>query len=315
MVQIDHNFGFYVSYMEHNLDLKALADFNLVIRHGSFSQAAAAAHRPKATLSRHVRDLESALGVRLLERGGRRPQLTEEGRALHERTGYLLTEIEETAQEIAAYTDRPRGRVRISAPVLFSQAALGRLAAEFAMQHPEVTVEVTAEDRNIDMIEDGYDLVIRVNPAHDATLIGRCFLRDRRVAVAAPSIETPDKGQAVPAVFLGITDEPRPWRLRNANGITTLHPDPVLRLSSLHMVHDAIRAGAGAALLPLSMVAGDLATGRLAAWGELDAPEVELWALYPSRRLLSRRVSAFLEHLEHAFPNATADDLAHYMGN
>lgn len=301
--------------MEHNLNLKALSDFNLVVQHGSFSQAAVAAHRPKATLSRHVRDLESALGVRLLERGGRRPQLTEEGRALHERTGHLLTEIEETAHEIAAYTDRPRGRLRISAPFLFAQAVLGRLTAEFAVQYPEVTVDVTAEDRNVDMIKDGYDLAIRVDPESDSSLIGRCFLRDRRVIVAAPAVAPPEDNQAVPAVLLGATDGAQTWWLRSGNGTTTLRPEPVLRLSSLYMMRDAVRVGAGAAVLPLSMVASDLTTGQLVAWGDLDAPEVELWALYPSRRLLSRRVSAFLDHLRRAFPNATADDLARYMGD
>lgn len=301
--------------MKQDMDLKALSDFNLVVRYGSFSQAAVAAHRPKATLSRHVRDLERALGVRLLERGGRRPQLTEEGRTLYERTSHLLTEIEETAREIVAYTDRPQGRLRISAPVLFSQTVLGRLAAEFVTQYPEVTVDVTAEDRTIDMIKDGYDLVVRVNPDRDATLIGRCFLRDHRVIVAAPSVALPENGQVVASIVLASAEDSQPWRLCNGNGVMTLRPEPVLRLSSLYMVRDAARAAVGAAVLPFSMSANDLAQGRLVAWGDLDASEVELWALYPSRRLLSRRVSAFLEHMRAAFPNATANDLARYMGD
>src|SRR5690625_4255487 len=100
--------------MEPRMNLLALADFNRVVRYGSFSQAAVATRRPKATLSRHVRNLERDLGVRLLERGGRQPQLTEEGRTLHDRTAHLLTEIEETAHEVATNTDQPRGRLRIS---------------------------------------------------------------------------------------------------------------------------------------------------------------------------------------------------------
>lgn len=295
------------------MDLKALSEFNLVARHGGFSQAAEAAGRPKATLSRHVRDLELGLGVRLFERGGRQLLLTEEGRALHERTGPLLTELEERAQEVAAQTDQPRGRLRISAPLLFSQAVLGRLAAEFAVHHPEVTVEITAEDRSVDMIEEGYDLAIRVDPDRDETLVGRCFLRDRRVAVAAPSVTRPHEDQAVAAVLLGTADPSRSWRLRGNEGFVTLRPDPVLRLSSLFMVRDAVRTGIGAALLPLSMVSRDLARGRLTVWGDYDAPDVELWALYPSRRLLSRRVSAFLEHLRRTFPSATTEDLARFI--
>src|SRR5699024_9078550 len=101
----------------------------------------------------------------------------------------------------------------------------------------------------------------------------------------------PEQNQAVSAVLLGAGDAPRAWSLRAERGTASLRPEPVLRLSSLHMMRDAVRVGAGAAVLPLSMVAGDLAAGRLVSWGDLDAPEVELWALYPSRRLLSRRVS------------------------
>jgi DNA-binding transcriptional LysR family regulator len=101
------------------MDLLALADFNLVARHGGFGRAARASGRPKATLSRRVIELERSLGLRLLERGARTLKLTQEGRALYERTGALLTEIDETAAEIAAGGDRPRGRLRVSAPLLF----------------------------------------------------------------------------------------------------------------------------------------------------------------------------------------------------
>src|SRR6059058_4085754 len=114
---IDVIFRQTVSLVEH-MDLLALADFNLVARHGGFGRAARAAMRPKATLSRRVAELEAGLGIRLFERGGRDLKLTEEGRALHERTGRLLTELNETAAAIAAGGDTPRGRLRISAPAL-----------------------------------------------------------------------------------------------------------------------------------------------------------------------------------------------------
>ena len=114
------------------MDLLAIADFNLVARHGGFGRAARSAGRPKATLSRRVAELEASLGVRLFERGARTLKLTQEGRALHERTGALLTEIDATAAAIASGGERPRGRLRVSAPLLFSQTAMGRLAAGFA---------------------------------------------------------------------------------------------------------------------------------------------------------------------------------------
>ena len=94
------------------MDLLALADFNLVARHGGFGRAARASGRPKATPSRRVAELESSLDLRLIERGGHTLKLTEEGRALHERTGALLTEIDETAAAIASGGNEPRGRLR-----------------------------------------------------------------------------------------------------------------------------------------------------------------------------------------------------------
>jgi DNA-binding transcriptional LysR family regulator len=118
------------------MDLLALGDFNLVARHGGFGRAARAAGRPKATLSRRVAELESSLGLRLFERGVRTLKLTEEGRALYERTGALLTELDETATAIASGADRPRGRLRISVPLLFAQTVGGEAGCAVCAEIP-----------------------------------------------------------------------------------------------------------------------------------------------------------------------------------
>lgn len=295
------------------MDLLALADFNLVARHGGFGRAARAAGRPKATLSRRIADLEAALGLRLFERGARTLALTEEGRALHERTGALLTELSETAAAIAAGGGRPRGHLRISAPLLFAQTAMGRLAAGFALDYPEVRLEVTTDDRAVDMIEEGYDLVIRVNPRPDESLVGRSFLHDRQVIVAGPGLIPPVDGAAVPAIVRGAADPSGAWPVVTAAGASTIAIEPVLSLSSMVMVRDAVRLGVGIARLPLSLVSHDLAAGRLARWGDVEGPDTILWALYPSRRLLSARVSAFLAYLKKAFPKGTPDELAAFI--
>jgi DNA-binding transcriptional LysR family regulator len=294
------------------MDLLALADFNLVARHGGFGRAARATGRPKATLSRRVSELESSLDLRLFERGTRTLKLTQEGRALHERTGALLAELDETAAAIASGGDSPRGRLRISAPLLFSQAAMGKLAAAFALKYPEVRLEVTTEDRAVDMIEEGHDLVIRVNPDPDESLVGRIFLRDRLVVVASPSLDRPTDDGAVPAVVRGASDLIA-WDVVASNGSSRITVEPVLRLSSLIMVRDAVRAGVGAARLPVSLVSRDLAAGKLVHWGNVDGPEIALWTLYPSRRLLSARVSAFLDFLKEAFPAGTPEELASFI--
>jgi DNA-binding transcriptional LysR family regulator len=292
------------------MDLLALADFNLVARHGGFGLAARAAGRPKATLSRRVAELETDLDLRLFERGGRRLKLTEEGRALHERTGALLTELDETAAAIASGSQHPRGRLRISAPLLFSQIGMGQLAARFSLRHPDVRLEVTTEDRLVDMVEEGYDLVIRVNPPTDANLVGRIFLRDRLVMVAAASLELPGDGSPCPAIVRGAAEPPSPWIGTTAKGRVEVPVEPVVSLSSMIMVRDAALAGAGVARLPISLVSRDLAAGRLRSLGEVEGPDIALWTLYPTRRLLNARVSAFLDFLKEAFPTGKPEELA-----
>jgi DNA-binding transcriptional LysR family regulator len=294
------------------MDLLALADFNLVARHGGFGKAARAAGRPKATLSRRVTELEAALELRLFERGARNLKLTEEGRTLYERTAALLTELDETAAAIASGAETPRGRLRISAPLLLSQTAMGKIAAGFALKYPEVRLEITTEDRAVDMIEEGYDLVIRVNPDPDEALVGRAFLRDRLVVVASPHLPRPLGDLPAPGVIRGTGDR-QIWTVMTSSGAAKITIEPVLALSSMIMVRDAVRTGVGAARLPISLVSHDLADGTLQHWGDIEGSEIALWALYPSRRLLSARVSAFLDYLKQAFPNGTPDELAAYI--
>lgn len=296
------------------MDLLALADFNLVARHGGFGRASRATGRSKATLSRRVSEMESGLQLRLFERGSRKLKLTQEGMALYERTRALLTELEETVNSVASGAARPSGRLRISAPLLFCQLAMGKLSAEFALKYPDVQLEVTTDDRPVDMVEEGYDLVIRVNPQVDENLYGRTFLRDRLVVVASPDFMRPSGNQPVSAVVRGSGPQTLAWDLSTAGTKTRLAVNPILHFSSMIMVRDAVRAGAGAGLLPISLVGQDLDAGRLVCWGEAEGSEIALWALYPSRRLLSARVSAFLEFLKEAFPSGEPEELAAYAG-
>ncbi|WP_312621317.1 LysR family transcriptional regulator [Agrobacterium pusense] len=293
------------------MDLVALADFNLVARHGGFGKAARAAGRPKATLSRRVTELEAALQIRLFERSTRNLKLTDEGRALYERTAALLTELDETAVTISSGAQKPRGRLRISAPLLLSQTAMGRIAAGFALRYPDVRLEISTEDRAVDMIEEGYDLVIRVNPDPDETLVGKAFLRDRLVVVAHPDLAKPAAGNSAPGVIRGPANS-QSWNVMAPDGLSAIRIEPILALLSLIMVRDAVRAGVGAARLPISLVARDLTDGTLRHWGDVEGSDIALWALYPSRRLLSARVSAFMDFLRETFPNGTPDELAAY---
>jgi DNA-binding transcriptional LysR family regulator len=152
------------------MDLTAVTDFNLVAKHGGFGAASRATATPKATLSRHVRELEERLGVRLIERGARPLRLTEEGAALHARTEEPFGTIADALQDIKAGLNRPSGRLRISAPLLFASTSLGPLAAAFLAAYPDVLLEVTTDDGFVDLRDGELDLVIRANPRPDDDL-------------------------------------------------------------------------------------------------------------------------------------------------
>jgi DNA-binding transcriptional LysR family regulator len=291
------------------MDLQAFSDFNLVAAYGGFGRASRISGRAKATLSRRVAELEQSLGVRLIDRGSHNLRLTEEGRALHERIAGPLSEISEAGEAVVLGASIPRGPLRVSAPVVIAHVAFGRIGARFALAYPEVQLEIVAEDRRVDPVEDGYDLVIRVDPSPDDRLVGRRFLSDERLIVAHPDLPPPGSGPddrgalRVKAVLLSTTPADATWRLRSDQATdTVLKPEPVLRLSSLLMVRDAALAGAGAAMLPKLLVADDIAAGRLTLWGIQAGPSVELWALQSSRRLVGAKVRAFLGMVEKAFP-------------
>jgi DNA-binding transcriptional LysR family regulator len=276
---------------------------------GGFGRAERSSGRPKATLSRKVAQLEQDLGVRLIERGTHSLRLTEEGVMLYARAEGLLAEIAEAGEAVALGASIPRGRLRVSAPIVFAHVALGGIAARFALAYPEVQLEIVAEDRVVDPVEEGYDLVIRIDPAPDDRLVGRKILNDERLVVAAPRTPAPPTSTGgagdipVKAVVLASMPRGRLWKMRPLNGApVVLRPEPILRLSSLLMVRDATMAGAGVALLPRLLVEADVASGRLVQWGTEDGPAVQIWALQSSRRLIGAKVRAFLDTMDRSFP-------------
>jgi DNA-binding transcriptional LysR family regulator len=296
------------------MNLSAISDFNLVAAHGGVGRASRATGRPKASLSRRIAELEEALGVRLFERGRRSLRLTEEGRSLHERTQPLLMEVAHAAEDIASGTAQPRGPLRVSAPSLFAHLAMGTLAAGFAATYPEVQLEVTVEDRPVDLIEEGHDVVIRVNPQPDTTLVGRRFLRDELLLVAAPSVAMPSPSTSkrvrhVRAVALASAPAAGEWTVVHGSRTATFLPNLVLKLGTLIMVRDAVVAGTGAALLPRSLVSRDLASGALKSWGKANKADTEIWVLHSSRRLVSSKVTAFVGYLVGQFPRGSPDEL------
>lgn len=285
------------------MDLKALTDFVLVATHGGFGRASRASGRSKATLSRRVTELEQSLGVRLIERGAQSLRLTDEGRSLLERTQGPLADIAEAQEVVMLGASTPRGRLRVSAPVVLAHVGLGQVAARFALAYPDVQLDIEADDRKRDPVEDGFDLVIRVNPSPEERLVGRRILDDQRWLVAPPQRAIPAADVPVAGVVYSRTPDDIEWHIHTPAGEPlTVRISEALRLSSLLMVHEAVRAGVGVAMLPKLLVEGDVRLGRLVHWGTDVRPPVEIWALRNSRRLVGAKVRAFLDVLEQAFP-------------
>jgi len=285
------------------MDLNTLVDFQLVATHGGFGRASRATGRSKATLSRRVADLEEALGTRLIERGERSLNVTEAGQLLLARLEGPMREVAEAVAAARDGLEAPRGRLRIAAPLLFSQVALGRLAAAFHATYPDVQIEVVSADRLTNLVDEHFDVAIRINPATDSVLVGRCFARDRLVLAASPAMLMPHGSSAepvrIPAVVMPSYRDGDLWTVRD--GALTVEPQPVLRLSSLLTVRDAVVAGAGAAMLPLSIIGKLLESGALVSWGNA-IEETELWVLHASRRLQSPKVRAFVEFMCSQYP-------------
>jgi len=287
------------------MDMLALADFNVVVRHGGFGAASRAEGQSKATLSRRVRELEESLGIRLIERGTRPLRLTEEGAVLHARTEMPFSAITDALQDIKAGLGRPSGRLRISAPLMFANLALGPMAAAFICAYPEVLLEVRTEDKFVDLLADNVDIVVRANPRPDENLVGRCFLHNPLVLVAPLDLSQPEASSdsevasRFPAVMRIDTNDDEVWSVKGEDEAQSrlYYPKAVLRLSSPVSIREAICAGAGAALIPRSIVSEDLAAGRLRLWGASVRPPIEVWVLHSSRRLVSPKVTAFVSFL------------------
>jgi DNA-binding transcriptional LysR family regulator len=284
------------------MDLNALRDFLAVTEHGGYAEAGRVLGLPKSTLSRRVAALERSLGVRLLDRNSRRLRLTAEGGALRDRATGLVASLMELEEQLRPEGAPLSGRVRISVPVLFGHVFLGQIAARFAALHPGLVLEAAVEDRRVDLLRDGFDAALRINPIPDGTLSGRLLGRNRLLLVVAPPLaeHLGYKGRSPqnlvwPAVVRQGWGSDGGWSITGPNGPARVLADLRLSLSSPLAIRDAVVAGAGAALLPASLVRQDLADGRLISLGERNGGPEEVWIVHASGRLPSRRLRALID--------------------
>ncbi|MDR6289139.1 DNA-binding transcriptional LysR family regulator [Inquilinus ginsengisoli] len=286
-------------------NLNEVLVFLAVVDAGSFVAGGQAMGLTRSAAGKAVGRLEDRLGARLLNRTTRTLSLTDEGRVFYDRGQRILAAVDEAEASVAGNAGTPRGLLRLTVPDAFGRMVILPLLARYLAAWPELQVEVSFTDRRADIVEEGFDLAVRIGGAtSDSRLVSRVVGRHRAVLCAAPSYIA---ARGEPA---GIDDLERHdrlifrsrgrshiWRFRDDDGgWARVQGSGRLRLDSGEALRDAAVAGLGLALLPDFLVAGDVAAGRLRhLLPGLDAGDVEILAIYPSRRLLEPRVRRFID--------------------
>ena len=291
----------------------AIRVFAQVVESGSFAKAAERLGLSTSATSRHVAELEAHLQTRLLNRTTRRVSLTESGRAFYERTVQLLADLEEAEQEAARAAVTPRGTIRLTTSVNFGVRHLAPAIAEFLAQHPGVRFDVSLSDRVVDLVEEGFDLAVRVGTAGSEALVARKLGETRLVPCASPKYLSDHPAPKTPEELAGhncFTYEyvtPRNvWRFRDDSGRErAVRVAGTLHSNNGDLLAEVAVRGAGIVFEPAFIVGPDVRAGRLVPLlQEYMPPPVPIYAVYPSRKHLSAKVRSFVEFLVARFSEA-----------
>jgi DNA-binding transcriptional LysR family regulator len=288
----------------------AMQVFARVVEHGSFARAAERLAISTSACSRHVAELEAHLDVRLLNRTTRRLSLTESGQAFYERCVQVLADLDEAEQAAAMSAARPRGTLKLTCGISFGVRHVARLVGAFAARHPEVRFDVQLSDRFVDLVEEGFDLAIRIGESPTQNLIARKLGETRLVPCAAPVYLREHGAPESPADLAQhacLTYEYLPqrgtWRFQDrAGGEHTVRVAGPVHANNGDMLAAAAVEGIGIAMEPDFIVDADVAAGRLVRVLDdyVPAPTI-VYAVYPSRRHLSAKVRAFVDFLAERF--------------
>ena len=286
--------------------------FAAVVDAGSFVRAADALQISKTAVSRLVADLEARLGVRLLHRTTRRLSLTAEGERFHARCKELLAGVDEAEAEVTAGADEAVGPLRLNVPVSFGLLHLAPLWPAFLQQHPKVTLDVTLADRIVDLVDEGYDLAVRIARLPASTLVSRQIGSTRLVLCASPEYLRRHGAPAHPeeiarhTVFsYTLLASGDTWHFdgpQGPAGAVSVKVAPTLRSNSGDTCVAAALAHQGIVLQPSFMVGQHLRAGALVeVLPEYRAAALGIYAVYPSRRHLLPKVRAMVDFLVAAF--------------
>jgi len=290
--------------------IQEMSSFVAVVEAGSFVGAADATGLSKAAVSRHVAELEARLGVRLLQRTTRRLSLTAEGQQFLARCRELLAAIEEAEAEVGAHRGEASGTLRINAPLSFGVLHLAPLWGRFIAAHPKVLLDITLSDRVVDVVEEGFDVAVRIAQLPSSNLVSRQLASTRIVLCASPGYLEAHGTPAHPrelrahrtigySYWAGGRNE---WVFDGPDGAVAARVDPVLHANNGDTCRAAALDGQGVILQPDFIVGGDLRSGALVElMPGYRAIELGIHAVYPTRKHLPLKVRALVDFLVEAF--------------
>lgn len=288
--------------------------FAKVVEQGSFARAADRLSISTSVCSRLVSELEAHLDTRLLNRTTRRLSLTESGRGFYERCVQLLADLDDAERAASQSAASPRGTLRLTTSINFGVRHVSPAIAEFLIRYPAVKFDVSLSDRIVDLVEEGYDLAIRIGSAGGETVVARKLGEARMVACASPAYleahgapKTPEDLARHPCLTYEYMPVRHVWPFRGKDGrehaVRVAGP---LHSNNGDLLAAAAVAGAGIAYEPEFILGPDLKAGRLVPiLTAYTAPLGPIYAVYPSRRYLSAKVRAFVDFLAQRFAHAS----------
>ncbi|MBF9000999.1 LysR family transcriptional regulator [Vibrio nitrifigilis] len=284
--------------------------FVAVMELGSFTKAAERMGTSSGQASKLISRLEQVLGVQLLKRSTRSLVATDVGRGYYEGIKAILDDFDALDDSIRNAAHDPAGRVRISVPVTFGETLLTPVLMEFAKQFPRIQLDVKYEDRAVNIVDEGYDLALRIGHLNDSSLIARKLCDIHVWTVASPAylaeFGTPTHWHELNDHQLVIDSnfrDPNHWTFRNAEGKVEYWPVAGrLRFSNASACQLAAKQGLGITKLPSFVAQDDIANGDLiSVLSEYEIPALGLYALYPPSKHLARSSRAFIDFLVEKF--------------
>lgn len=294
-------------------DLNDLYYFAVVVDHGGFAAAERALGIPKSRLSRRISQLEGELGVRLLQRSTRRFAVTDVGQSVYRHAQSMLAEASAAREVVDRLSAEPRGVVKVSVPVGIAQQLMPKLLPEFLARYPEVRVQMHVSNRRVDLINEGFDVAIRVRTRFDddGSLIMRSFGQIQELLVASPRYldkagrpKVPEDLVSHTSMTMGEDDGRHRWELQGRDGeVRRIELKPRVSGFDFPMLMDLARQGLGITMLPETMCADAVRSGALeVVLPEWRLPQGVAHAVFASRRGMLPAVRVFIDFLAEKLP-------------